>query len=311
MNATYIRRTAENTILRLAQGFPVVVISGPRQSGKTSMVRHLFADKQYISLEDIDERDYALSDPKGFLTRFPDGAVFDEIQEAPQLLSYLQRIVDEDGRMGLFILTGSRQLSLLSNVTQSLAGRAAYVTLLPLSLEELGERRRRDVSAQIFTGFYPPLYTRDVRPGDWLNHYIATYLERDVRGIVNIRDLSQFRTFLQMCAGRAGQMLNLSSLGNECGISHATAKGWLSVLEACSIVFFVQPYYTNINKRLVKTPKLYFCDPGLVCRLLGLESAQQVATHPLKGALFENFVAAEIIKTRVHAARKDRKYYLR
>ncbi len=311
MNNIYIKRIAENTIMRLAKGFPVVVISGPRQSGKTSLVRHMFADKQYVSLEDIDERSYAISDPKGFLARFPDGAVFDEIQEAPQLLSYLQRIVDEDGRMELFILTGSQQLSLLAGVTQSLAGRAAYVTLLPLSIDELGEGHGLDLNKQIFTGFYPPLYTRDVKPGDWLNQYIATYLERDVREIVNIKDLSQFRTFLHMCAGRAGQMLNLSTLGNECGISHVTAKGWLSVLEACSIVFLVQPYYVNINKRLVKTPKLYFYDTGLVCRLLGLEAAQQVATHPLKGALFENFVAAELIKNRMHHARTDKIYYLR
>jgi predicted AAA+ superfamily ATPase len=299
-----IPRTAAATVAHLAEGYPVVAITGPRQSGKTTLARAVFAEKPYVSLEDLDERELAQGDPRRFLDRFPDGAILDEVQRTPGLFSYLQTRVDGDSRRGLFILTGSQQFDLLANVTQTLAGRVALVSLLPFSLGELqaaGEAPAR-LEQLLFQGLYPPIYDRDLEPGIWYSNYVRTYVERDVRQMVNVRDLSAFQRFVRMCAARTGQLLNLSGLAADCGITHHTAGAWLSVLEASYIVHLLQPHHSNLGKRLVKTPKLYFHDPGLATWLLGIQSPEQLATHAQRGALFETWVVAELLKARFHRA---------
>lgn len=275
-----IPRDAESTIRRLAEGYPVVAITGPRQSGKTTLVRALFGERPFVSLEDLDERELARDDPRAFLARFPDGAVLDEIQRAPDLFSYLQTRVDEDGRPGLFILTGSQQFDLLAGITQSLAGRVALVRLLPFSLGELqrAEQAPSALEDLLFQGLYPPIHDRRLDPVIWYGNYVRTYVERDVRQIINVQDLSVFQRFVRMCAGRCGQLLNLTSLGNDCGISHATARSWLSVLEASYLVYLLRPHRRSFGKRLVKSPKLYFYDPGLAARLLGIQEPDQLAS---------------------------------
>ena len=308
-----IARSSISTLRRLARGFPVVAITGPRQSGKTTLARAIFADKPYISLEDPEEREFADTDPRGFLARFPDGAVFDEAQRCPALFSYLQGIVDRRRRMGDFILTGSQQFGLMSNIAQSLAGRVGLLQLLPFSLVELkgGEIFPGSLSDALFTGGYPPLYDRPVLPPDWFANYTSTYLERDVRQLLAVRDLSLFQRFLKMCAARSGQLLNLSSLAADCGISHVTAREWLTVLEASYIVFLLRPYHRNFGKRLVKMPKLYFFDTGLMAYLTGIRAAASLSTHALRGALFENMVVAEFVKHEFNAGRSAELYFWR
>lgn len=295
-----IARRAAETILRLSRGFPIVAITGPRQSGKTTLARAVFPDKSYASLENPDVRSFAASDPRGFLAGYPDGAVFDEAQRCPELFSYLQGIVDAGRRMGQFVLTGSQQFGLRSGITQSLAGRVGMVQLLPFSHGELAAAGRapRDVETAIYTGSYPPLYDRDIAVADWQPGYVATYLERDLHQLINVRDLRTFQLFLRMCAARTGQLLNLSSLASDCGITHNTAKAWLSVLEASYILFFLPPHFRNFNKRLIKSPKLYFHDTGLASWLLGIQEKRQLETHSLRGALFETWVVAELLKGR-------------
>lgn len=297
-----IARTAHGTLKRLARGFPVVAITGPRQSGKTTLAKASFPGKAYLSLEDPDIRQLAESDPRGLLSRCPDGAILDEIQRAPRLFSYLQTRVDEDLRPGAFVLTGSQQFGLLSGISQTLAGRAGLVQLLPFSLGELqsGGKLPEDLDEVLFRGAYPPLYDRDITPGDWFANYVSTYVERDVRQLISVRDLSGFQRFLRMCAARVGQLLNLSSLAADCGISHNTASAWLSVLEASYIVFLLRPHHQNFNKRLVKAPKLYFCDTGLASWLLGIRAPEQLAFHAQRGPLFENLVVVEFLKSRLH-----------
>lgn len=297
-----ILRTAEPTLRQLSLEYPVVTITGPRQSGKSTLVRGVFHDKPYVSLEDLDEREFATKDPRGFLSRYPDGAVLDEVQHCPDLFSYLQTIVDKDGRQGLFILTGSQQFGLLNGITQSLAGRVALLSLLPFSLTELSEAGENVESLEslLFSGFYPPIYDRHIHPGRWYGNYVRTYLERDVRQLSQVKDLSTFQRFLRMCAGRTGQLTNYSALANDCGITHNTAKSWLSILEASYILYFVRPHHQNFNKRLIKTPKLYFHDTGLASWLLGIETPSQISTHPSFGALFETFVVGEILKAHAH-----------
>ncbi|MDR1377315.1 MAG: AAA family ATPase, partial [Synergistaceae bacterium] len=269
----YIARRAEEALLYMARGFPVVTITGPRQSGKTTLARRVFGDRPYVSLEDPDSREFATQDPKSFLERYADGAVFDEVQRVPELFSWFQGIADENAakkRMGRFVLTGSQQFGFGEGIAQSLAGRAGGLRLLPFSLPELREagKNESDADQVMYKGFYPPVHVRDVSTEHWYNAYIETYLERDVRSMTSVQNLSAFQTFLRLVAGRNGQLVNLSSLGAAAGISHNTAKAWLSILQASFIVFLLPPFHKNYNKRLIKSPKLYFYDTGLICRLL-------------------------------------------
>ncbi len=295
-----IYRKLTTTLQRLAKTFPVIAITGPRQSGKTTLAKAVFADKPYITLEDPAERAFALEDPKGFLHRFRDGAIFDEAQRWPDLFSYLQGMVDEEPIPGKFILTGSQQFGLLAGVSQSLAGRVGMTTLLPLSFSELSTAAQSSLSLDtlIIKGFYPALHVREISPGDWFASYIATYIERDIRQVLRVQDLSLFQRFVRLCAGRNGQLLNLNALAGETGISHKTARSWLSVLESSYIIHLLPPYYRNFGKRLVKTPKLYFLDQGLACWLLGIRSSELLHLHPMRGAIFESFIISEFLKSR-------------
>ena len=298
-----IPRQAHPAIMRLANGFPIVAITGPRQSGKTTLAKAAFANKPYISLENPDEREFAINDPKRFLARFTNGAILDEVQRCPQLLSWLQGLVDERQLMGDFVLTGSAQFDLIAAITQSLAGRVGRIELLPLSATELNTAQQLppSLNQMLWQGGYPALYDRPVAPSDWFANYVATYVERDVRQLIAVRDLGQFQTFVKMCAARTGQLLNLASLGADCGISAVTAKQWLSVLETSYIVTLLRPHHRNYGKRLVKAPKLYFLDSGLASWLLGIRDAQTLDTHAARGALFETWVVSELYKQRLNA----------
>ena len=309
----YISRLAEKTLHELAAGYPVLAVTGPRQSGKTTLVRHVFPEHDYVSLEDIDQREFADNDPRGFLDRFPNGVVLDEAQRCPVLFSYIQGRVDEHRRVAKFILTGSQQFGLLSGITQSLAGRSALVNLLPLGLKELtaAEKLPPDLNRLFFDGTYPPLYDRTLDPHRWYGNYVRTYLERDVRQLINVQDLGNFQRFLRLCAARTGQLLNLSSLATDCGITHNTAKSWISVLEASYLIHLLPPHHRNFNKRLVKTPKLYFLDTGLAAWLLRIQNHEQLATHPTRGALFETWVVSELLKTRYNRALESNLYFWR
>lgn len=306
-------RALSPTLRRLSTGFPVVAVTGPRQSGKTTLVRKLFSDKAYVSLEDPQERAFANEDPRGFLARFEQGAIFDEAQRWPDLFSYLQGMVDEERSPGRFVLTGSQQFGLLSGVTQSLAGRVGMTRLLPLSLQELpaAEDDGWELDALLLKGMYPALHTQALAPADWFASYVATYVERDVRQVLNVQDLSTFQRFLRLCAARTGQLLNLSALAGEAGISNHTARAWLTVLEASDIAFLLPPYHRNFGKRLVKSPKLYFVDTGLACWLLGIRDAETLSLHPLRGAVFETFVVGEFVKSRLNAGMPPDLYFWR
>ena len=296
-----IEREITQQLTALFRQYPFVTVTGPRQSGKTTLCRTAFPELAYTNLEAPDQRDFAESDPRGFLAQFGEGAIIDEIQHVPDLLSYLQVIVDERGSNGLFVLTGSENFRLRQAVNQSLAGRTALLHLLPFSL---AERQRAGgsygVDDIIYSGFYPRIIDQELNPTQALADYFETYVERDVRRIGEIRNLANFRRFVRLCAGRVGQLVNLSNLGSDAGVSHTTAREWLNILEASYIVFPLQPFHANIRKRLVKSPKFYFCDVGLAAYLIGIENADQVATHPLRGALFENVVVAEALKHRLN-----------
>lgn len=295
-----LHRQLAATLDRLAQSFPVIAITGPRQSGKTTLARARFAGKPYVSLEDPIERAFAEEDPRGFLARFPQGAIFDEAQRWPDLFSHLQGMVDENREAGRFVLTGSQQFGLLAGVTQSLAGRVGMTRLLPLAGAELAGVADGTLAldALLWRGGYPVLHTQAVTPGDWFASYAATYLERDVRQVLKVQDLGVFQRFLRLCAGRTGQLLNLSALAGEAGITHTTARAWMSVLESSDVVYLLPPYHRNFGKRLVKAPKLYFVDTGLACWLLGIREAGMLPLHPMRGALFENWVVTEHLKQR-------------
>jgi len=308
-----ISRDSENTIHSLLKGFPIVTITGPRQSGKTTLAKKIFSDKPYASLEDPDVRLAALEDPRAFLERFPNGAVLDEVQRCPDLLSYLQTMVDADTRTGLFILTGSQQFGLLSGITQSLAGRTAFVELLPFSISELkrADKLPKTLDDILIKGGYPPLYDRHIPGRSWFGAYVTAYIERDVRQVLKVQDLESFQRFVRLCAGRTGQLLNLTSLAVDCGITHNTAKAWISVLEASYILFQLRPHHANFNKRLIKAPKLYFYDAGLVSWLLGIRTSQQLEIHPLRGNIFETFIVAELMKIRLNRGERPNLYFWR
>ncbi|MEA1923839.1 MAG: ATP-binding protein [Pseudomonadota bacterium] len=308
-----ITRDSENTVRSLLRGFPIVTITGPRQSGKTTLAKAIFTNKPYVSLEDPDTRLFASDDPRSFLERYPDGAVLDEIQRCPSLFSYLQTVVDRDGRMGLYILTGSQQFGLLSQISQSLAGRTAFLELLPFSLPELkkAEILPTQIDAILHKGCYPPLYDRDILPNFWFSAYTTAYIERDVRQVLKVQDLESFQRFVRLCAGRTGQLVNFSSLATECGITHNTVKAWISVLEASYLVFLLRPHHANFKKRLVKMPKLYFYDVGLASWLLGIRTTEQIMTHPLRGALFETFIISELMKSRFNQGERADLFFWR
>jgi uncharacterized protein len=307
-----IPRLITPTVQRLGQGFPVLVITGPRQSGKTTLARSLFSDKPYVSLENPEEHEFARIDPKGFLSRFTQGAVIDEVQRSPALLSWLQQRADENKRMGEFVLTGSAHFDLMAGITQSLAGRVGRAELLPLSGAELGAALLpARLEAALLKGGCPPLYDRPLGVDDWTPNYVATYLERDVRQLLGVRDLSAFQRFVRLCAARSGQLLNLTALGNDCGITSVTARQWLSVLETSYLVTLLPPYHVNFGKRLVKTPKLYFLDVGLMAWLLGIRDATSLASHASRGALFETWVVSELIKWRFNSGRPAELFFWR
>jgi uncharacterized protein len=308
-----IIRDAEQTIRTLLRGFPIVTLTGPRQSGKTTLAKKVFSRRPYASLEDPDLRLAAQDDPRSFLARFPDGAVLDEVQRNPNLLSYLQTIIDTDGRMGLYILTGSQQFGLMSGITQSLAGRTAFIELLPFSLKELARSGKlpKDIDAMLLSGGYPPLYDRRLAASSWFGAYVTAYVERDVRQLLKVQELDAFQRFVQLCAGRTAQLLNLSSLATECGITHNTAKAWISVLEASYLIFLLRPYHASFNKRLVKMPKLYFYDVGLATWLLGIRTKDQMQLHPSRGSIFETLIISELLKSRLNRGERPAFYFWR
>ena len=292
-----IRRAISQQVLSAAKSYPFVGLVGPRQSGKTTLAKALFPDYTYVSLENLDFRTYAQRDPRGFLADYPSHCIFDEIQKVPELFSYLQEIGDQM-EMGRYILTGSQNFLLHRHISQSLSGRIALLTIHPFSMGELSDASLGfdQPEAYMFTGMYPPIHDRYIPPTNWYNNYIQSYIERDLRDLTQITQLATFQVFVKLCAGRIGQLLNVSSLARDCGISHNTARAWLSLLETGYIARLLRPYYRNFNKRLVKMPKLYFYDTGLAAALLGIQSTDQLSSHYLRGELFENFALTEYLK---------------
>jgi predicted AAA+ superfamily ATPase len=325
-----IARTLAARLRRAVRNFPAVCLTGPRQSGKTTLVRTLLPDFEYVSLEAPDTRAFALEDPRGFLARFDGPVILDEIQRAPDLFSYLQVRIDEaPDRTGSFVLTGSQNFLLLERIGQSLAGRCAILHLLPLSLAELlgrppldptslGKTVPRDVRPPsrglmetLQAGFYPAIHARHLEPGEWLDGYVQTYLERDVRNVLHVGDLEAFGRFVRLCAGRCGGLLNLSGLAADAGITHTTARRWLSVLEASFIVVLLRPYHRNFGKRLIKSPKLYFLDTGLLCHLLQIRTPRELFHRAERGAVFESFVVSEFHKNYLHRGERPRLHFWR
>lgn len=308
-----ISRILAKKLLTLAGFYPVVVVTGPRQSGKTTLCKSLFPAKPYVSLEALDEREYAASDPRAFLAEYKAGAVIDEIQNVPALLSYLQSDVDADPQPGRFILTGSQHFGLSAAISQSLAGRCGVVALLPPGLDELRafENAPDELYSLLWQGAYPRIYDRRIPAHQWLADYVATYVQRDVRQVINVGDLLAFTTFLRLCAGRTAQEINLSALGADAGISHNTARAWLSVLETSYILHRVPAWHANVRKQIVKAPKLHFFDSGLVCYLLGVHDPEQLRHHPLRGAIFESWVVSEVVKAYTHRGQAPAVFHYR
>ena len=305
-----IFRAATSKVQFLAQQFKAVAIIGPRQSGKTTLAKYVFPEKAYVNFENPDTRLFATEDPRGFLSNYPDGAIFDEAQRVPVLFSYLQQILDESLTNGLFIITGSNNFLLQESISQSLAGRVAYLTLLPLTLDEIGVQHTT-CNEWLVRGAYPGLYKEVVDPNTWYANYIRTYIERDVRLVKNINNLLTFERFVRLCAGRVGQLLNMQSLAIEVGVDAKTINTWMGILEMTFVAFRLQPYHKNFNKRLVKMPKLYFYDTGLTAALLGIENSRQLELNPFRGALFENFVILDLIKQRFNQAKSSNLFFWR
>ncbi len=309
MKPIIIKRQQQKELERVNKLYAVIVVTGPRQSGKTTLCKSVFKDYQYVNLEDISLRTMIISSPKAFLTQHRQGLILDEVQNSPELLSYIQVVVDENPN-ARFILTGSSNFNLMASITQSLAGRSAVFSLLPLSLKELGaESCNIDTNELILNGGYPAVWGRGIPVQDLSRNYYNTYIERDVRQLLKVKDLNNFQTFIRLCAGRIGSEFNASNLSNEVGVSAPTIKEWLAVLEASYIIFRLPPFYRNIGKRLVKTPKIYFCDTALACFLLGIENNSQLATHPLRGNLFENMVVLEFLKNRFNQGKNSNLYF--
>jgi uncharacterized protein len=309
----YIKRGMADKLKKLFKQYPIVTIIGPRQSGKTTLVKNEFPNLEYISLEDPDNREFALNDPRGFLDTYKSGVILDEVQRVPEVIPYLQTLVDLKNKAGQYVLTGSQNYLIHEKISQSLAGRTAILKLLPFSLEEIkGTKYFKDnYKHYLQKGFYPGIYEKELEPTNWYSFYVQTYIERDVRQIKNISDLNTFQKFIRLCAGRVGQILNLSSLANDVGISNNTVRSWLSILEMSFIIFLLQPYHNNFNKRLIKNSKLYFYDVGLVSYLLGIDNIKQIDTHYLKGSLFENYVISEILKYYYNLTKEPRCYFWR
>lgn len=308
-----IPRIAEDTALRLSRQYPVLTIVGPRQSGKTTLSRQVFKDYAYVSLENLDDRGLAVHDPKAFLNRYTKPLIIDEIQRAPGLLSYIQTRVDAGRQNGGYVLTGSQQFELMESLSQSLAGRTAIIKLLPLTIREVTDHFKRKFTLEdlLYTGFYPRIYDQQLDPTEAYSFYLSTYVERDIRSLVNVKDYLLFERFLKVCASRTGQVLNLSSIGNECGLSHNTVRHWLSLLEASFIIYRIPPHFRNFSKRIIKSPKLFFFDTGFVSYLLGIEKKDHLITHPLKGALFETLVMGELLKSRLNRAKSNNFFFFR
>ena len=305
-----IQREAEAELRILAAQFKAVAVVGPRQSGKTTLVQKVFDSKPYVNLENPDIRRFAMEDPRGFLSNYPHGAILDEIQRVPELFSYLQQILDEQQASGMFILTGSNNFLLQESISQSLAGRVGYLFLLPLTINEIGVREK-SANGIIFKGCYPALYNNSTDAARFYANYIRTYVERDVRLIKNINDLYVFERFLRLCAGRIGQLLNMSSLASEVGVDVKTISSWIGVLEASFIILRLQPYHKNFNKRIVKMPKLYFYDTGLAVALLGIESIEHLAFHSSRGSLFENMAIVDFLKRRYNRGKSNNLFFWR
>jgi len=308
-----IARKLESKLRELAGYYPVVVVTGPRQAGKTTLCQATFPDKPYISLESLDTRDFAHSDPRGFLAEYREGAIIDEIQRVPELLNYLQGDVDAEPESGRFILTGSQHFGLSQAIAQSLAGRCGVLALLPPDLEELSAfpNAPDELYSTLWQGAYPRIYDRNIPAHQWLADYVTTYVQRDVREVINVGDLLVFSNFLKLCAGRTAQEINLSSLGSDAGISHNTARAWLSILETSYIIYRLPAWHTNIRKQVVKAPKLHFFDSGLVCYLLGIQEPGQLRHHPLRGPIFESWVVSELYKAQVHHGEQPRMFHYR
>lgn len=310
-----ITRNIAPVLRQLASQYPVITLTGPRQSGKTTLAKSLFPQKPYVTLENPDTRRFATDDPRGFLSNYAQGAILDEIQRVPELPSYIQGMVDADSKPGRFILTGSQQFELMTQITQSLAGRTAVLRLLPFTLAEVrrlkGDVKPPDLAQTMLDGFYPRIHDKSLNPSQALADYFATYVERDLRQLTAVHDLQRFERFVRLCAGRTGQLLNLDSLGNDAGVSHATARAWIDLLQTSYIVHLLPPWFTNSGKRLIKSPKLYFYDVGLACWLLGLRTSEQVSRDPLWGSLFENFIIMEALKDRLNVGESAEMYFYR
>ncbi len=309
-----IQRVASTKIKQLAKKFPAIGLLGPRQSGKTTLAKELFPKKPYISFENQDNVILAMSDPRAFLTKYKTGAIFDEIQRVPKLLSYMQGVIDsQPNKVGLFVITGSQNLLLLESVSQTLAGRIAFIHLLPFSIAELATSKfsTQSLNKLILNGGYPRLYDKKISPPDFYPNYLLTYVERDVRQIKNIANLSLFQRFLKICATRVGQEINYTSIGNDTGVDQKTVMSWFGILEASFIAFRLQPFYNNLGKRITQMPKLYFYDTGLCCSLLEIDNESHVNTHPLRGSLFENLIILELLKKRLNNGQRSNLYYWR